>query len=78
MRGSWNRNPPAGYEIVLVMFDQTGNPIGIESFVSGWLLEGGRAHFGRLMGIAQAQDGTLIVGDDENGVIYRISYEGAS
>jgi glucose/arabinose dehydrogenase len=78
MRGSWNRNPPAGYEVVQVMFDQTGNPIGIESFVSGWLLEGGRAHFGRLMGIAQAQDGTLIVGDDENGVIYRISYEGAS
>jgi glucose/arabinose dehydrogenase len=78
MRGSWNRNPPAGYEVVQVLFDGLGNPIGIEPFVRGWLLEGGRAHFGRLMGIAQAADGSLIVGDDENGVVYRISYGGGS
>jgi glucose/arabinose dehydrogenase len=76
MRGSWNRNPPIGYEVVRIRFDQAGTPTGMESFVSGWLLEGGRAHFGRLMGLAQAADGSLLVGDDTNGVIYRISYGG--
>ncbi len=78
MRGSWNRNPPIGYEVVRIRFDQAGSPTGIEPFVSGWLIEGGRAHFGRLMGIAQAADGSLLVGDDTNGVIYRISYAGGS
>ncbi len=76
MRGSWNRNPPIGYEVVRIRFDQAGNPTGMESFVSGWLIEGGRAHFGRLMGLAVAADGSLLVGDDSNGVIYRISHTG--
>jgi glucose/arabinose dehydrogenase len=74
MRGSWNRNPPIGYEVVRVRFDAQGKPQGIEPFVSGWLIEEGRAHFGRLMGIGQAADGALLVGDDSNGVIYRIAY----
>ncbi|MCW7538359.1 PQQ-dependent sugar dehydrogenase [Aquabacterium sp. A7-Y] len=34
------------------------------------------ARFGRLAGLAQAPDGSLLVAEDENGVIYRISYEG--
>lgn len=76
MRGSWNRNPPIGYEVVRIRFDAAGEPTAIEPFVGGWLLEGGRAHFGRLMGLVQAADGSLLVGDDANGVIYRISYAG--
>jgi glucose/arabinose dehydrogenase len=74
MRGSWNRNPPVGYEVVRVRFNAAGEPTAVEPFVGGWLLEGGRAHFGRLMGIAQAGDGSLLAGDDTNGVIYRISH----
>lgn len=74
MRGSWNRNPPAGYEVVRIRFGADGRPAGVEPFVSGWLIEDGRAHFGRLMGLAEAADGSLLVGDDENGVIYRVSY----
>jgi glucose/arabinose dehydrogenase len=74
MRGSWNRNPPIGYEVVRVRFDQKGQPTAIEPFVGGWLIEDGRAHFGRLMGLAQAADGALLVGDDANGVVYRIAY----
>jgi glucose/arabinose dehydrogenase len=76
MRGSWNRNPPIGYEVVRVRFNAQGLPTAIEPFVGGWLVENGRAHFGRLMGIAQAGDGALLVGDDTNGVIYRIAFDG--
>jgi glucose/arabinose dehydrogenase len=76
MRGSWNRNPPVGYEVVRVRFDAAGTPQAIEPFVGGWLIERGRAHFGRLMGIAVAEDGALLVTDDTNGVVYRIAYTG--
>jgi glucose/arabinose dehydrogenase len=76
MRGSWNRNPPAGYEVVRVRFDDAGSPVAIEPFASGWLLEDGRAHFGRLMGIAQSADGALLIGDDTNGIVYRVEYVG--
>jgi glucose/arabinose dehydrogenase len=74
MRGSWNRNPPVGYEVVRVRFDAAGVPQSIDPFVSGWLVEGGRAHFGRLMGITVAGDGALLLTDDTNGVVYRIAY----
>ena len=76
MRGSWNRNPPTGYEVVRVRFDTAGNPTAIEPFVTGWLIDDGRAHFGRVMGLAQADDGSLYVGDDTNGVIYRVRFGG--
>jgi glucose/arabinose dehydrogenase len=77
MRGSWNRNPPIGYEVVRVRFDDAGRPAAVEPFVTGWLVDNGRAHFGRLMGAAQAADGSLLVGDDTNGVIYRVAYTGS-
>lgn len=72
MRGSWNRNPPVGYEVVRIVHDAEGRPIAMEPFVSGWLIDDGRAHFGRLTGLAVSPDGSLLVGDDENGVVYRI------
>jgi glucose/arabinose dehydrogenase len=75
MRGSWNRNPPTGYEVVRIRFDEAGQPVTFEPFATGWLIDDGRAHFGRLMGIGQAADGSLLIGDDTNGVIYRIAYE---
>jgi glucose/arabinose dehydrogenase len=76
MRGSWNRNPPIGYEVVRIRFNAQGQPTAMEPFISGWLIENGAAHFGRLMGMAQAVDGALLVGDDTNGVIYRVAYTG--
>lgn len=78
MRGSWNRLPPSGYEVARVVFDPQGRPERIEPFVKGWLVEeGGQfAHFGRLAGCAMLPDGSLLVGDDENGVLYRIRYTG--
>ena len=77
MRGSWNRVPASGYEVVRVDFDG-GKPQRIEPFLTGFLLDGGQRHFGRPVGVAIANDGALLVGDDVNGVIYRVAREGAS
>jgi Raf kinase inhibitor-like YbhB/YbcL family protein len=73
MRGSWNRRPAAGYEVVRIRF-QNGEPRSIESFVTGFLASDGE--HGRLVGNAVAADGSLLFTDDRNGVIYRVVYTG--
>jgi glucose/arabinose dehydrogenase len=75
MHGSWNRATPTGYSVVRIRFDE-GKPRAIENFLTGFLLDGREAYFGRPAGIAVAGDGALLVSDDENGVIYRVSYGG--
>jgi len=75
MRGSWNRSRPVGYEIVHVSFEN-GEPIGFETFLSGFLLEDGQSQFGRVAGLLVAQDGSLLIAEDQNGVIYRVAYVG--
>lgn len=76
MHGSWNRKPSVGYEVVRVRFDKEGKPVGFQKFLTGFLVEDGRAFFGRPAGLAVTKDGALLVGDDINGVIYRVSYHG--
>ena len=73
MRGSWNRKPAAGYEVVRVRF-RDGKPVKIEPFVTGF--SDRDEEFGRLTGNAVAPDGSLLFTDDRNGVIYRVSYVG--
>ncbi|HZP41125.1 MAG TPA: PQQ-dependent sugar dehydrogenase [Candidatus Binatia bacterium] len=76
MHGSWNREPPAGYEVVRIRF-RDGAPERFEPFLRGFLRrEDGRwTTFGRPCGLAVARDGALLVGDDANGVVYRVAYE---
>lgn len=75
MRGSWNREPPVGYEVARVRFRE-GRPERIEPFVSGFLEAGGRRYHGRPVGLVVAPDGALLVGDDTNGAIYRVAWAG--
>jgi Raf kinase inhibitor-like YbhB/YbcL family protein len=76
MRGSWNRNPASGYEIVRIRFSPEGEPQKFEPFVSGFLTDGGKTHIARPVGLALMKDGSLLMADDANGVLYRISYDG--
>lgn len=77
MRGSWNRKPASGYEVARIHFE-SGKPSRIEPFVTGFLADGGQTHFARPVGLAAAKDGALLMGDDANGVIYRIAYDGGA
>jgi Raf kinase inhibitor-like YbhB/YbcL family protein len=88
MHGSWNRKPSSGYEVVRVRFSPGGDFVGFAPFVTGFLVpQPNRApplpgaqplppdgYLGRPTGIATARDGALLVGDDSNNVIYRVSY----
>jgi glucose/arabinose dehydrogenase len=74
-RGSWNRDVPTGFKVVRVRFQ---NGYAIEDFVTGFLIENGAAQFGRLAGLAVDNEGALLIAEDSNGVIYRVSYEGTA
>lgn len=74
MRGSWNRSTPVGYRIVRMHFEN-GKPVRFDDFVTGFIVNNNRAHFGRLVGVAMHKDGSLLFSDDTNGVIYRVAYK---
>ncbi|HEY3417795.1 MAG TPA: PQQ-dependent sugar dehydrogenase [Armatimonadota bacterium] len=74
--GSWNRSPAVGYKVVRIRFSAHGQPTGFEDFLTGFLTNNGAAQFGRPAGLAVARDGSLLIGDDDNRMIYRVTYEG--
>lgn len=77
MRGSWNRDPATGYKVVRVRY-ANGKPTAAEDFLTGFLSPDRKWYYGRLAGLAVARDGSLLVGDDTNGVIYRVAYVGGA
>jgi glucose/arabinose dehydrogenase len=70
--GSWNREPPAAPKLLYITFED-GTPTAVADFATGWQQEDG-SRYGRPAGVTVAPDGSLIVSDDEAGVLYRISY----
>ena len=70
--GSWNRSKADGYRLMRVKFNDKHEVVGTEPFITGWL-DNGEA-WGRPTDVLQLPDGSLLVSDDYNGVIYRVSY----
>ena len=72
--GSWNRSILSGYAVVFVPF-HNGQPSGTPvSFLNGFDPNPrGKAVDGRPVGVAVAQDGSLLVADDVGNVIWRVS-----
>ena len=77
-RGSWNRDRGTGYKIVFVPFGENNQPLGYyEDFLTGFLVNAdGPDSFARPVGLLVMPDGSLLLAEDGNGRIYRISYEG--
>ncbi len=73
LHGSWNRNQPAGYQLISVKFKHN-QAYAVEDFATGWL-QGNQA-WGRPVDVAVGPDGALYVTDDKVGAIYRIYYLG--
>ena len=70
--GSWNRSKKVGYKISIVRLED-GQPASYEVFAEGWL-QGEQAN-GRPVDMLVLDDGSLLVSDDTNGLVYRISYK---
>jgi glucose/arabinose dehydrogenase len=76
LHGSWNREPRTGYEVVRVPLHQQGKATGeYQDFLTGFVTSDGKV-WGRPVGIAVAQDGSLLVSDDGSDSVWRVVYEG--
>jgi glucose/arabinose dehydrogenase len=70
--GSWNRNPPSGYQVIFVPFDDgrpSGPPVEV---LTGFRNADGDA-LGRPVGVALDQRGALLVADDVGNRIWRVT-----
>ena len=75
--GSWNRKEPSGYKMMTLTF-KDGKPEKAEDFLTGFLVDNKTKYFGRPTGLVEMPDGALLLTDDSNGVIYRISYDSSA
>src|SRR5688500_6543118 len=74
-RGSWNRTNAAGFDGINVRVGEDGKTSS-KAFLTG--LQAGKEGYnfwGRPVYIAQMPDGALLGSDEQNGAIYRISYQ---
>ena len=69
--GSWNRTRKIGYRLTLVRLAADGT-VSYAPFAEGWLQ--GESNWGRPVDVLVMPDGSLLVSDDQAGLIYRISH----
>ncbi len=74
LHGSWNRSKPDGYRVDLIKF-KNGRPDAQETFIGGWLTEEYKV-IGRPVDLLEMPDGSLLISDDQNGLIYKVAYQG--
>lgn len=73
-RGSWNREQLSGYQVVVARLDPQGNVTGVEPFLTGFRDEANNRFLGRPVYVLPRADGSLLVSDEQNGAIYRITH----
>ncbi len=75
--GSWNKSRRAGYEVIRVPV-KDGKATGeYEDFLTGFVTSDGNV-WGRPVGVAVAQDGSLFVSDDGSKSIWHVTYTGGT
>ena len=74
--GSWNRNTKQGYDVMRVVLDSKGKVVKYEPFLTGFMTDekADPPMWGRPVDVQIIADGSMLVSDDYNGVIYRVSY----
>jgi glucose/arabinose dehydrogenase len=71
--GSWNRSKRTGYKVIRIRM-KDGRPTGeYEDFVTGFVVDDTEV-WGRPVGIAVARDGALLISEDGNGTIWRVTH----
>ena len=75
LHGSHSRPGMTGYKVVRVRM-KNGTPTGeYEDFMTGFVSDASTV-WGRPAGVAVMKDGALLVSDDANGTLFRITYGG--
>lgn len=71
--GSWNRSSRTGYKIIRIRLKDAVPTGEYEDFVTGFVVDS-RHVWGRPVGVAVARDGALLISEDGNGTIWRVSH----
>jgi glucose/arabinose dehydrogenase len=74
-RGSWNRSELFGYDVVNVRATAEGKNAKVTPFMTGFMDKKENKFWGRPVDVLQLPDGSLLVADEQNGAIYRVSYQ---
>jgi len=74
--GSWNRAKRTGYKIICVPVHNGKSTGEYMDFVTGFVMPNGDV-WGRPVGVAVAQDGSLIFTDDASSSVWRVTYAGS-
>lgn len=70
--GSWNRSNKFGGDVIVYFLNKDGTVKSSEVFMSGFLVD--NKYIGRPVDVQFMKDGSMLLSDDWNGAIYRISY----
>ena len=70
--GSWNWTNKAGGDVVVVKLNKDGTVKSMEPLITGFLQD--NKYVGRPVDVMQLKDGSILVSDDWNGAVYRVSY----
>jgi glucose/arabinose dehydrogenase len=71
--GSWNRTRKVGGDVVVVHLNPDGTFESMEPFITGFIENNN--YLGRPVDVLFAKDGSMLVSDDYNGAVYRVTYD---
>jgi glucose/arabinose dehydrogenase len=76
MHGSWNRTTKQGYNVMRVKVDENGKAGKPTPFLTGFMTDekADPPMWGRPVDLLVMKDGSMLVSDDYNGIIYRVTY----
>jgi glucose/arabinose dehydrogenase len=70
--GSWNRTTKFGGDVVVAKLNPDGTVKSVEPFMTGFLQD--NKYVARPVDVELMKDGSMLVSDDWNGAVYRVSY----
>jgi glucose/arabinose dehydrogenase len=70
--GSWNKSQKQGGDVVVVKLNKDGSMKSMEPLITGFLED--NKYIGRPVDVLPMKDGSLLVSDDWNGAVYRVTY----
>jgi glucose/arabinose dehydrogenase len=74
-RGSWNRSQLFGYDVANVRASPDGKNAKVTPFMTGFMDAKTNQFWGRPVDVLMLPDGSMLVSDEQNGAIYRVSHK---
>ena len=70
--GSWNKSHKIGGDVIVAKLNPDGTVKSFEPFITGFIQD--NKYVGRPVDMEWLKDGSMLLSDDYNGAVYRISY----